>query len=164
MANPKRPVLPKLFFLDEKLYKRLYIDRGNDEVECWDIADRKRVILPYVYTRDHHDPAYTMDEAALFVNRSRGQVKRVVYEGNARCTAFYRSMENNVNLGPRWSPRGIMELRDYFASQHRGPARRDGRINAQAVPTRQELRAMLEHGVMLYIKNEDGEFIPTWKA
>jgi hypothetical protein len=62
-----------------------------------------------------------------------------------------------------WSEVDVMEARDYFATKHIGFPRNDGRITAKAIPTRTELRAMMEHGITTYVRTTDGEFVPMFK-
>lgn len=49
-----------------------------------------------------------------------------------------------------------------MAQTHHGKARKDGLVTNNKVPTEQELRYAMGDGMMMYIKNEQGQFIPVF--
>jgi hypothetical protein len=63
-----------------------------------------------------------------------------------------------------WSEEDIMRVHDYFSNVHYGRPRKDGMITSYKMPTKREVRAMIHQETILYVKNKDGEFVPTWKA
>jgi hypothetical protein len=46
---------------------------------------------------------------------------------------------------------------------HIGRPRKDGRVTPGRMPSKAELRALMRHDTMTYVKNADGEFTPVWK-
>jgi len=154
---------PREFFLDEKLYKVLRIDRVNDEILCWDFESRKRVVLSYSYVRDYHEKAYNIHEVSELLNRNAVYLRNLLWNKKIPAVEF-RVIETNRLFGHRWSPKMIMDLWEYFAHQHKGRPRKDGKITPMRLPSKAELKAMLSHEVVLYYKDTNGEFKPTWKA
>lgn len=160
----KKKAIPNIFFLDEKLYKVLVRNPVLDELVCWDNNERRRVILPYGYTRENFERVYRIKEVAELVQRSPKHIWNLTYNGEIKATATYRTQNANKNLGWRWSPQGIMDVWQYFADRPWGRPRKDGRIIPNHLPTKKELRAKLNQQVVMYVKDSNGEFIPTWKA
>lgn len=155
---------PRMFFLDEKLYRKEHINRAGDELYAWSFQESRLVTLPYSYVRDNYDQAFSARDVSKVLNRGYTYIRNLVFAGTIDATDWRRTMTTGDRHGPYWSPKGLMELRDYFASQHRGRPRNDGLKTPQAIPTRRELRAMLDRGVVLYAKDDAGNFVPTWKA
>ena len=54
-------------------------------------------------------------------------------------------------------------MHDFFKTVHRGRPRKDGMITPGDMPSRAEIEAMMKQENILYVKNNDGEFIPVWK-
>lgn len=151
-------------FLDDKMYKVLRVDRTNDEVLAWDFTTRTRVVLSYSYIRRNGELTYNIHDVARFLNRSKLLIWNMWYNGEIPDAVTYHSINTNRPYGLRFSSRVIMELREDFAQRGRGRPRKDGKIIPWRLPSKNELRALLNQEPVLYYKDENGEFKPTWKA
>ena len=56
----------------------------------------------------------------------------------------------------------VHEIRDILATYTIGRPRKDGLINNNITPTRQELTRRMGDGILTYTRTADGEFIPVW--
>lgn len=154
---------PRSFFLGGELHKRLFIDKGNDLVKCWNYPQDKVVMHSWSDTRRLMKPAFRTGEVVELINRSRISIELAILDGHIRRPYRSYSLPNKKPQRYMWTMEDVMEARDFFASRHKGFPRKDGLVTAKAIPTRAELRAMMEHGITTYIRTSDGEFVPMYK-
>jgi len=154
----------KEFFLDGKMYKTLRVDRTHDELLAWEFDTRRRVVLSYSYVQHNREKTYNIHEVSEMLNRSKKYIWNLWYNGEIPART-YHSIATNRPYGLRWSPSDIMEAWEFFASKHYGRPRKDGAVIPYKLPSKRELRAMLNQETILYYKDsKTGEFKPTWKA
>lgn len=154
----------KEFFLDGKMYKTLRVDRSKDELVAWEFDTRKRVHLSNSYVQQNKEKTYNIHEVSEMLNRSKQYIWNLQYNGEIPCRE-YRTIATNRLYGLRWSPSDIMEAWEYFSQRHYGRPRKDGAVIPYKLPSKAEMRAMLNQETILYYKDEKtGEFKPTWKA
>lgn len=158
-----RPNL-NLFFLNDKLHKKLRIVRVEDTIETWCYPDERRVAYTYSDTKRNMEPAYTTIEVSEMIGRHPNSIKKAVGAGAVEPAVQYTLTQRKALFAWRWNERRIMELHKYFMNVHRGRPRKDGRITPQKLPTARELRAMIRQEEILYRKMPDGSFMPTWQA
>lgn len=151
------------FYLGGELHQHIHIDRGADIITCWNHLQRKRMAYPWSETRRKMKPSYRSGEVAKLINRSRVSIEHAILRGDIKKPFQPESPSTKRTGRYAWSESDIMEARDFFATQHHGFPRKDGLITPKAIPTRAELRAMMEHGTVTYVRTSDGEFIPTFK-
>lgn len=70
--------------------------------------------------------------------------------------------ERGWQIKAYYSQSQIYEIRDILATYTIGRPRKDGLVNNNITPTRQELTRRLGEGILTYTKNSDGDFIPVW--
>jgi hypothetical protein len=59
----------------------------------------------------------------------------------------------------------ILNIQDYFANVHFGRPRNDGSITPKRNSvTKEEVDARLGRREVLYVQNDNGEFIPVWRT
>lgn len=57
----------------------------------------------------------------------------------------------------------IFKIRDAIAEIPRGSARKDGKMRSRTkVLTKSELRSKIGDGRLLYVQNDEGQFVPIW--
>jgi len=152
------------FFLGGILHKHLHIDKGADLITAWNYSEHKRSAYPWSETKKRMTPAYRTGQVVELLNRSRVSLEKAILRGDIRKPPQPYTLDERRRPGTfRWNDTLVMEARDYFAGQHMGFPRKDGLITAKPIPTRAELRAMMEHGTVTYVKTSAGEFIPTFK-
>lgn len=160
----KRPRL-KYFFINDKLHKKMYIDRYKDLLMAWNYADGKLVKYNYSDTLRLHEKSFSTLQVCEMLNRGRTAVELAIVRGHIDMPQFTYTIDENRNkLGYRWSEKEIMAALEYFGSVSQGRPRRDGRVvSASDLPTPRELRAMINDEEILYIKQGD-QFVPTFRA
>lgn len=161
----RRGKFPLYFYLNGNLHRRLHINRGDDIIEAWCYPLAKRVAYTYSDTRERYERAFKSVEVATMLNRGHFHMRRAIMRGDIEPPQFtYTLTPARAMRGYMWDEEHIMKARDFFASQHYGRPRKDGRINPRPIPTKRELRAMIRQEQVLFIKNDKGEFVPAWKA
>lgn len=162
----KRPNL-KYFFLNDRLYKKLEVNRAKDLLTAWNYPDGKKVSLPYTDTLRLYEKAFTTTEVGKMINRTHESIKNAMVVGGIKVPQYVYALTDPDRrvIQYMWSERDILETLAYFSDVHRGRPRKDGGITAAAnLPTPREVRAMIhEEGETLYIKSGD-TFTPTWRA
>lgn len=153
------------FFLNDLLHRRLHINRGADEITTWCYPLKKRVVYTYSDVKRHHEKAWTTVEVAEMLNRKRLTLERMIHRGNIEMPQYTYGLDENMKkFQYMWNEEAIMEAHAYLSTVHKGRPRNDGRITPQKLPTLRELRSMIRQEEVLYVRGEDGEFRPTWKA
>jgi hypothetical protein len=156
---------PRYFYLNENLHKRLHIDRGADIIEAWCYPLAKRVAYTYSDTRDRYERAFKTPEVCQMLNRGHDHMRHAIMDGKVEPPQFTYTLDNNRHmLSYYWHEKDILKARNYFAGVHYGRPRKDGRVNPYPIPTERELRAMIRQEHIIYVKTDDGEFVPAWKA
>jgi len=102
-------------------------------------------------------------ETAALLNYHRKSIPRLVNSGllppptgelpDGRTAFHYLSY---------YSEDQIFEARKLMAQTHMGRARKDGLITNNKTPTEQELRHAMGDGMIYYVKDETGRFIPVF--
>lgn len=166
--SPKPRKLSKplrYFYLNGKLHRALHINRGQDRIVTWCYPDHCRVAYTYSDVKKRKEPAFTTEEVTHMINRGRLAIERALLSGKITKPQYtYGLSQTKRKYQYLWSEENIMEAHAYFSTVHRGRPRNDGRITPQHLPTLRELRAMIRQEQLLYVKDEDGEFRPVWKA
>jgi hypothetical protein len=155
--------LPKYFFLEDKLYQRLHVNRPTDVLIAWSYPDDERVRLTYSYVLKHWERGFTTKEVCTMINRDRTRIWHALKDGNIDYPPHATNIETGNISGYYWREKDVMKLHDYFLTVHRGRPRLDGEITPQAMPTKRELRAMMRQEEILYVKQGE-DYIPTWRA
>lgn len=154
----------KYFYLNGNLYKILRVVRPEDFVECWNYTEHKRQGLVWSDVRKRAERAYTMGEVTKMLCRTRVTLENAILDGRIPAPQRIYSLDLDKKPGKyMFSESDIFGVHDYLLTVHIGRPRKDGQITPGKMPTRGELRAMLRHDTVMYVKNDDGEFVPIWK-
>lgn len=177
--NTKRKGMPMWFFVDKQLHKRLKVDRSNDLILCWNFGEGKRVVYTLSSTKIKMRPCFSTNQAAEFLGKTKWLLLKYIQLGMlpTPIQALMPGQKKRQTTRYRWSEDDIMAARDFFATRKENPADYDiaeymgkgpnvGWQNPVKgeVPTRRELRALMNNEEILYVKGKDGEFLPTWRA
>lgn len=155
----------RYFYLNGLLHKKLQINRGKDTIVAWCYPQHRRVAYTYSDVRKSKEPAFTTKEVAEMMNRKPLAIDRALGRGDIEPPQHVYSLSNPDRVMKYlWSEEDIMRVHDYFSNVHYGRPRKDGMITSYKMPTKREVRAMIHQETILYVKNNDGEFVPTWKA
>lgn len=164
--NGRRKSRPlNYFYLNGKLHKKLHINRGADTITTWCYPDHRRVAYTYSDVLLNKEPAYTLQEVGKMLNRRPDTIERAILEGNIVAPQYtYGLDENKHKYKYMWHESDIIAAHEYFSQVHKGRPRKDGLITPMHLPTLRELRAIIRQQNILYVRDEDGSFRPTWQA
>lgn len=154
------------FFYRDELHRELHKNRPADIITAWSYPQGKVCKYAYSEIRKNAEKAYRTSEVKKMLNRGRRALDRAIHDGNVPMPQNAYSLDEKRRLTYYyWSEKDILRLHDYFSQVHIGRPRLDGRVTSgRGLPTKAELRAMMRNQKILYIQNDDGEFVPTWQA
>jgi len=156
--------LERYFYLNGKLHKFLKSSRAEDLVVAWDYQDGKRVAYSLTDVNKNKQHAYSMSQVVKIIGKHEDTINMHIRRGNLRHPQRIYSLNGNKTPGKFfWSEDDIRSMHDFFKTVHRGRPRIDGGITPGDMPSRAELEAIIKQENILYIKNNDGDFVPVWK-
>lgn len=151
-----------IFFYYDKPYRKIKQSIKKNRLICWDIEEKKRVVLPYNSWKSQHKKAFTTSEAARILNRHRSKLYLWVRDG--KIPMPYRIPPNRdtewaLSNGSKylWQERDFRNAIDFIESTGKW---------REHWPTWDEISAHInEDEVIRFVQDEDtGEFIPIWRA
>jgi len=159
MARIKRQRVRKklgYFFLNGKIHKTIRSTRAKDEIVAWCYPDKKRMLYSYSQVEKNMENAYSIKDAASILNRHRVTVEEYILQGKIKQPQKVYPISNPESKWSKYmlSESDILDIHQFIIDS--------GYI--RELPTRNELRAILKHNLILYTKNNEGEFVPVWKA
>jgi hypothetical protein len=153
----------KRFFLNEHLHRVIHTARPKNELTAFDFIDGKIKVYPYSEVQKRKQNAISVNRLAEMLNRHGKTIHRHITLGNIPRPQQEYAIETKRPGAFFFSEDDAMLVRDFFATVHYGKPRKDGRSTPFRIPTRDELRSMIDSGKILYVKQND-EFIPIWRA
>lgn len=164
MSKPKKKPL-RYFFFGGDLHKKIHINRGADIITAWNYPKGKAVKLSYTDVKRNGEKAFTSIQVQQMIGRKRKAIEDAIKNGMIPAPQKSYSIDSNRNpFAYFWCEKDIMGLHAYLSTVHRGRPRKDGMVTPAKLPTVAELRAMIRQGTVFYVKDSDGNFIPTWDA
>jgi hypothetical protein len=154
----------RFFYLNSKLHKVLRRSRAEDLLIAWDYELGKRVAYSLTDVNKNKQHAYPISEVVKIIGKHEDTIKMHLYRGDLKFPQRVYSLNGNKTPGKyMWSEDDVRNMHDFFKTVHRGRPRIDGEITPGNMPSRAELEAIIKQENILYVKNNDGEFIPVWK-
>ena len=102
-------------------------------------------------------------ETSVLLNRHRKHIPRLIKEGKIPApTGAAVNKERGWQIRSYYSESQVHQIRDILSTYSIGRPRRDGLINNNSTPTRQELTRRMGDGILTYTRTEDGQFVPVW--
>lgn len=157
------PYKGKMFFINKKLHRRVKIDRGSSIVIAYDYDAGELKKYTYSDFKKFRQRAFLISQAANILWRHGNAIRYAIYDKEIPSEVPRVFRKNGVGIY-YLSEDHIFELRDYFASKHRGRPRKDGIKIAKNVPSREELEIFFGYKQLLYTRTKDGEFVPVWRS
>lgn len=167
MSTKKKKSKPlRYFFFDGDLHKKIQINRGADIIVAWNYPQAAVVKHSYSRVRREGEKAFSTRQVQAMVHRGRKAIQTAITNGDIHRPQTTYGMDAERNeYAYYWREENIMELHDHLITVHYGRPRNDGLITpGPGLPTRAELRAMIRQGTVFYVKDDDGNFVPTWDA
>jgi hypothetical protein len=154
----------RFFYLNSKLHKVLRRSRAEDLLIAWDYELGKRVAYSLTDVNKNKQHAYPISEVVKIIGKHEDTIKMHLYRGDLKFPQRVYSLNGNKTPGKyMWSEDDVRNMHDFFKTVHRGRPRIDGEITPGNMPSRAELEDIIKQENILYVKNNDGEFIPVWK-
>jgi hypothetical protein len=154
----------RYFYLNGKVHKVLRRSRAEDLLIVWDYQLGKRVAYSLADVNKNKQHAYPISEVSKIIGKHEDTIKWHLYRGDIKFPQQIYSLNGNKTPGKYlWSEDDIREMHNFFKTVHRGRPRNDGGITPGDMPSRAEIEAMMKQEDILYVKNNEGEFIPVWK-
>ena len=154
----------RYFYLNDKLHKALRRSRAEGILIAWDYLEGKRVAYNLQDFDRNKQHAYPISDVVKLIGKHQDTIKWHLYRGDFRFPQRIYSLNGNRTPGKYlWSENDVRRLHDFFKTVHVGRPRNDGGITPGDMPSRAELEAMFKDENVLYIKNDDGQFVPVWK-
>jgi hypothetical protein len=160
MARSKRNAKSKnlrYFFLNDKIHKVLRSSRSKDEMVAWCYPDRKRVMYSYSQVKKHMENAYTIVEVSEMLNKHRVTIQDYILEGKVSTPPKIYPISEPDSTG--WSKYMFSQKHILDIHQHILDSGHSAEIISKA-----ELLGLFKNNFILYTKNDEGNFIPVWKA
>lgn len=159
IQRPRR----KTWFLNGDLVRITHSSRAQGIVTLYNCTKDCNMTMDMVEFKRKRRRAYTVAEAARLLNYHRKSVPRLVKSG------LLPPPVGELPGGKRsfhhlsyYSEDHIWEARNLMAQTHMGKPRADGLVTNNKTPTEQELRHAMGDGMIYYVKDENGRFIPVF--
>ncbi len=147
------------FFLNSTLYQKISQDKAKNVLRAFDCMKERTVVLPYSEVDRRAQRAFRKTEMKDLINRGQRSLEYAVKRGDIPEPVPVISSDGTVR-DVLWSEDHVWEIWEYYTENTK--RRKDGSL-VWELPSRQELRAQMRSGRLLYVK-EGGEYIPVWKA
>lgn len=150
----------KYFFWFDKPMRVVSVSKRRNEVVAWDIEEEKRVVLKHTDWIQHKKAAFGTHEAARILNRHFTKLYKWIREG--KIPSPYKIPGDpsikNIRNGQKflWVEDDFRNAVEYMESY--------GRL-LDVTPSWSEVSANInEDEVIRFVLNDDGEFVPLWRA
>lgn len=154
----------RYFYLNSDLHRVLRVIRAEDFVEAWNYREGKTYTYVWSDVRKRMENAFTLVQAGEMINRHRVQIENYILQGKIRTPQRAYSLDGKKVPGKYlMSESDVLELHSYLLTVHRGRPRKDGRITPSRMPSKAELKALMRHDTMMYVKTASGDFTQVWK-
>jgi hypothetical protein len=153
----------KVYFLNGDLVRIYHVNRSNGIMSVYNINKGQVESCLLSDFKKNRERAYTVKETAILVNRHQKYLPMLMKQGKIPVpTGQSLNKERGWQIRSYYSESQVYEIRDFLATQTIGRPRKDGLINNDITPTRQELTRRLGDGILTYTKTSDGRFVPIW--
>lgn len=159
IQRPRR----KTWFLDGDLVRIVHFSRAQGMVTLWNCTKDIQLSMLMSEFKKKRKRAFTVKETAQLLNYHRKSIPRLVKLGFLPPpTGELPGGETAFHHLSYYSEDDIWEARNLMAQTHMGRARKDGLVTNNKTPTEQELKYAMGDGLIYYVKNEEGRFIPVF--
>ncbi len=160
------PIIPgskKVYFLNGDLVRVHHLNRSNGIMSVYNINKGQIESCLIGDFKKNRLRAYTVNETSQLVNRHRKYMPQLMERGTIPLpTGSSLNKVRGWQIRSYYSETQVHDIRDILASYHHGRPRKDGLVNNNITPTRQELTRRMGDGILTYTRTADGQFIPVW--
>lgn len=162
-SGVNKKYVTRFYFLNGRLYKIIKVDRSANVCYLYSVEEEEVKKFINSDFKKFRKNAYKINRVSKILGRHPDRIRRAIWEEKVSKPLLVRKTE--TDSGNYWfTEDNIRELRDFFASVHRGRPRKDGITISKNVPTKEELEALLGNKEMLYVRGKDGKFVPVWRS
>lgn len=159
IQRPRR----RTWFLDGDLVRITHSSRAQGIVVLYNCTKACNMTTTMVEFKRKRKRAYTVMETAALLNYHRKSIPRLVKNGFLPPpVGELPGGETAFHYLSYYSEDHIWEARNLMAQTHMGRTRKDGLVTNNKTPTEQELRYAMGDGMLFYVKDENGRFIPVF--
>ena len=143
------------FFLNSKIHKVLNYSRAKDELIAWCYPDKKRVLYSYSQVTKNMENAYSTKQVADLLNKHKVTIEDYILDGKIKYPQKVYPIGNTDSSWSKFmfSESDILDIHQFILESG----------YSKNMPSKNELRALLKHNMILYTKTDTG-FVPVWKA
>jgi hypothetical protein len=153
----------KTFFLNDDLVRIYHVNRAAGMVTLDNLTKEYQMTIPLIEFRKKRRRAYTLTETAKLLNFHTKSIPRLIkQEKIPPPMGELPGGERAFHYNSYYSEDHIMDIRNIMSRVHKGKPRKDGLVTNNRIPTEQELRYAMGDGIMMYVKNDDGRFVPVF--
>ena len=163
LKKPRQSPRRKTWFLNEDLVRVEHVSRAQGIVTLYNCNQDRFMTVDILEFKRKRKRAYFISEAARLLNYHEKSIPRLVKRG------YLPEPVGELPGGKRefhrmsyYSEDHIFEARKLMAQQHIGRTRKDGLVTNNKTPTAQELRYAMGDGLLYYVRDDEGRFIPTF--
>lgn len=156
--------LPKLFFLNNKLYKSIKEIKSEDYVRVYDFEQECMGVLSLSYTRRNLSKAFLIEDVSKLLRIPVTKIKSLI-DRNIVSYPSGRAYNQKTKrpLQWYWSEQDVFDLRDVLYDM--APKDKNGDLYANVkLVGKAELRAAILGDAGYFVKSQDGELIKVWRA
>lgn len=151
------------FFLNENLHRVIHVNRSKNEMVAFDFVEGAFKQYPNSEVQKRKSPAFSIKKVAEIFNRHPKSIHRYIADKNIPVPQREYDIRTKKPGAYFFSDKDLFGLQEYLSQVAPGKTAKSGHVKPQRVPSREDLRALVEYGKILYVKQDD-EFIPVWKA
>jgi len=153
----------KTWFLDGDLIRITHISRASGMVTLWNCTKAIQMMTTMVEFKRKRKRAYSVSETAKLLNYHKKSIPRLIKAGLLpEPMGELPNGERAFHYMSYYSEDQIWESRNLMAQTHMGRERKDGFITNNKTPTEQELRYAMGDGMIYYLKDDNGRFVPVF--
>lgn len=159
IQRPRR----KTWFLNGDLVRITHVSRAQGMVTLFNCTQDHNMYISMIEFKKKRRRAYTVSETAQLLNYHKKSIPRLIKAGLLpEPMGELPGGERAFHHLSYYSEDQIYEARNLMAQTHMGRARKDGLVTNNKTPTEQELRYAMGDGMIYYVKDENGKFVPIF--
>jgi hypothetical protein len=153
----------RIWFLDDDLVRVTHVSRSQGMVTLFNCTKDCNMVTTMVEFKRKRKRAFTIMETSKLLNYHRKSIPRLVKSGILpKPTGELPGGKTAFHYLSYYNEDQIWEARKLLSQTHIGRPRKDGKVTNNRVPTEQELRYAMGEGLIYYVKDETGKFIPVF--
>lgn len=149
----------------------MMISKSQNIVYAYNYPKKQEVTILLSDWRRRKEKAFSTMDVGRLLNRNRSTMHRYIETGAIK--EPYRIIPEKgwgvkpSGRGPKgyfWSETEVYNLHELCLSVPQGKPRKDGKhVSSSTLPTKAQLKSMIGSGIVTYVQNSKGEFVPAWK-